>query len=406
MNHPNGKPVSIYALKDPVTDEIRYIGWAITPGKRLMTHIAVSRSGKEKNHRANWIRSLLARGLAPKLHIIESGVTDFAEREIFWIAHYRALGCRLTNGTDGGEGMVGWIPSDETKQKLSTRMKGRKGFFTGGKHTESAKRKMSAARRLRVTKPETREKLSVAMKRRVFRPESREKMSRTQRAATAVNPKSAQYRLENGLPVGRWTLLERIPGPINKWKCRCKCGSIGTPTEQNLARGGSLSCGCLQFELTAAAHRTHNESGNTVAGKSVEYAAWQSMRAACNIPTGIRYATCGALGVIVCERWNSYEFFLSDMGRKPSPRHGLMRWPDRSGNYEPGNVKWASKREQISASRTPDRLFSLNGRSMILVAWCEEFSASFSLVWRRLRRGWDLHRALTTPNTRKSAGLA
>ena len=59
------------------------------------------------------------------------------------------------------------------------------------------------------------------------------------------------------------------------------------------------------------------------------------------------YKLYGATGIQVCERWRtSFENFLADVGRAPSPKHSLDRWPDNAGNYEPGNVRWATASQQ------------------------------------------------------------
>lgn len=73
-----------------------------------------------------------------------------------------------------------------------------------------------------------------------------------------------------------------------------------------------------------------------------EYQAWMKMRQRCRRhPHYVKY------GVTVCERWqHSFSAFLLDVGRAPSPQHSLDRWPNPNGNYEPGNVRWATSVEQ------------------------------------------------------------
>ena len=58
----------------------------------------------------------------------------------------------------------------------------------------------------------------------------------------------------------------------------------------------------------------------------------------------------GGRGITVCERWRDYNNFLADMGRKPSPALSIDRYPDNNGNYEPGNCRWATAKQQ-SANR-------------------------------------------------------
>jgi len=59
------------------------------------------------------------------------------------------------------------------------------------------------------------------------------------------------------------------------------------------------------------------------------------------------YARYGGSGIVICGRWlESFENFLADMGEKPTESHTLDRWPNVNGNYEPGNCRWATPREQ------------------------------------------------------------
>lgn len=82
---------------------------------------------------------------------------------------------------------------------------------------------------------------------------------------------------------------------------------------------------------------------------SPEYRSWCAMRSRCQNPKNDRYPIYGARGVKVCDRWlglNGFINFLSDMGPKPTSNHTLDRYPDRNGNYEPVNCRWATAKEQ------------------------------------------------------------
>lgn len=77
------------------------------------------------------------------------------------------------------------------------------------------------------------------------------------------------------------------------------------------------------------------------------------------------YAIYGGSGISVCERWHQFEHFLADMGERPA-RMSLDRYPNQNGNYEPGNCRWATQREQIrnskSAKLSMDNVQEVHGR--------------------------------------------
>lgn len=98
----------VYTLSDPESQEIRYVGVTHNPLSRLSEHLSKAKGG-ENNHRACWIRSLLKKGLAPLFQVVETGAGGgWADREMQWISDLRGKGCRLVNGTDGGEGTLGY----------------------------------------------------------------------------------------------------------------------------------------------------------------------------------------------------------------------------------------------------------------------------------------------------------
>ena len=123
--------ISIYTLKDPSTNEVRYVGQTNDPKRRLSRHINNSRAFKDKRHISNWIRSLTS---VPIMDIIE--VCEYSMRNIrenYWINYYKDQGCDLCNSSNGGAGAgignkncVGRIMSFETKQKISVANKGKK----------------------------------------------------------------------------------------------------------------------------------------------------------------------------------------------------------------------------------------------------------------------------------------
>lgn len=133
--------IYIYTLKDPTTNNIRYVGQTNNLKRRLNKHITNSKSLKDNRHISNWIRSL---SCSPIMDIIE--VCDYPirnERENYWINHYKDEGCDLCNSSKGGAGAgisnkncLGRTVSEETRVKISIANKGRvrkKGMHGGGK---------------------------------------------------------------------------------------------------------------------------------------------------------------------------------------------------------------------------------------------------------------------------------
>lgn len=135
-----------------------------------------------------------------------------------------------------------------------------------------------------------------------------------------------------------------------RWLCRCKCGKEIVTETGHLRSGHTQSCGCLQSEDVAKRNGKHGEAGRL--SKTKEYRAWLHMVERCTNPKMIDFRLWGGRGIQVCNRWRaSFENFLEDVGRAPSSRHSIDRFPDNNGNYELGNVRWATPREQSLNTR-------------------------------------------------------
>lgn len=128
------RPVKIYVLKHPDTLEVRYVGKTVRSlSKRLGNHIANAKGNKHNKHLSNWIINILNKNKRPIIELLEEcDYSVWQEREQYWISQFP----NLINLTKGGDGCLGFIQDESTKEKLRIAM-------TGRKHTEEFKQNMS-----------------------------------------------------------------------------------------------------------------------------------------------------------------------------------------------------------------------------------------------------------------------
>ena len=146
-----------------------------------------------------------------------------------------------------------------------------------------------------------------------------------------------------GNKYGRWSVLSYWGKKNNKqyWNCRCECGTERTVWGGQLRNNSSVSCGCHHKELISS----HNLS------QSSEYRCWTAMKQRCHNPDNPTYPYYGGRGISVCEEWkNDFMAFYNHVGPKPSPELSLDRI-ENDGNYEPGNVRWATSIVQANNQR-------------------------------------------------------
>lgn len=135
--------------------------------------------------------------------------------------------------------------------------------------------------------------------------------------------------------------------------------------------------------------------------KTSEYHAWRMMLYRCRNPKSKDWPYYGGRGITVCERWDSYENFLADMGRKSSPELELER-KDNNKGYSPENCIWDTHKHQMSnrrelMGRYSKLLFSLDLPLSIKEA-CRTVGINYATFGFRVRRGgMSPMQALVTP---------
>lgn len=162
-----------------------------------------------------------------------------------------------------------------------------------------------------------------------------------ERVARGVIERREQDKLagkrRTGERVGRWVVVEYVKGPRGeRIKVRCDCGTEKELAPSSLGGRWSNSCGCARTELLVARSTKHGQRTTS------EWRAWSRMKTRCTNPKAYAYRWYGAIGVTVNQEWAmDFSAFLRDVGTRPGAGYTLDRI-NPFGNYEPGNVRWAT----------------------------------------------------------------
>lgn len=177
------------------------------------------------------------------------------------------------------------------------------------------------------------------------------------------------------------------PVKITVVNCICSCGNLWSRMLTSIKNNNTKSCGCFNKEQTAKKHKTHNLSGIP------EYNTWTCMKDRCSNSKCPSYHNYGGRGITVCEEWiNSFETFITDMGRKPSKQHTIDRIDNNLGYFKE-NCRWATWKEQNN-NRRDARIIIYQGKSKNMKEWCEELNLNYSVTWIRLTKlNWTVEDA-------------
>lgn len=163
-----------------------------------------------------------------------------------------------------------------------------------------------------------------------------------------------------------------------QWICQCDCGKIVKLRTGKLTSNTIKSCGCWRVnrrKLTANYNFT-----------TTEFRSYGSMKTRCYNTNHLYYKHYGGRGIKVCDRWlNSFENFLADMGKKPSPKHSIERIDNNKG-YSPENCKWATPIEQSNNKRT-NIVVWINGCGRTVSEWAKIAGVDRKTVANRIKNG-------------------
>lgn len=196
-------------------------------------------------------------------------------------------------------------------------------------------------------------------------------------------------QLKPGDKYGRLTLVSFLSkeGRCETWVAKCDCGTIKTVKKAKLISNRTTSCGCRKREVG----RTHGMSN------SCEFKCWTNMKKRCLNKNSKAYKHYGGRGITICKTWrDSFEAFYRDMGHKP--KGYTLERVDNNGNYEPGNCKWANRKQQAKNRRVA-RLLTHNNRTENIADWSRITGLSTSAIDYRLKTGMTVSEALTTPKS-------
>lgn len=180
------------------------------------------------------------------------------------------------------------------------------------------------------------------------------------------------------LVVGSFDSLRSPHGAF--WNCRCICGGSVTVRADTLKSGFSQSCGCLAREVASRCHLKHGHWRGGTSSKT--YKSWNGMHSRCSNPKSIGYADYGGRGIRVCERWRSFENFLTDMGE--APQGMSIDRINNDGDYEPSNCRWATMAMQNRNSRQ-NVIVEVDGVRMCMIDWSNRLGLS-DAVFRAFQR--------------------
>jgi hypothetical protein len=167
-----------------------------------------------------------------------------------------------------------------------------------------------------------------------------------------VNMSNSGDRFNRVILINR---VENGSGYDQRWLCKCDCGKTKVIRLANLKNGHAKSCGCLDRELKSKRFFKHGHSHSGKNGNpSIYYKLWNCMLTRCENKNVKYYHIYGGRGITVAPEFHDsstfIKYILENLGPRPSDKHSIDRI-NNDGNYEPGNLRWATAKEQSNNKR-------------------------------------------------------
>lgn len=199
---------------------------------------------------------------------------------------------------------------------------------------------------------------------------------------------TAKKKIDKGDRFGR---LKVVHEDGNKWICQCDCGNSKKVARNSLITGRTKSCGCLQKEKAAEAQNKHGMYNTRI------YRIWSSMKTRCTNDNYSESKHYKDRGISLCKDWESFERFYL-WATKSGYEEGLtIDRIDNNKGYSPDNCRWSTPTEQ-AFNRRSNLIVEYKGERKPLKQFSYELGFNYHMVWKRIKSGWDIARAIETPS--------
>jgi AraC-like DNA-binding protein len=176
--------------------------------------------------------------------------------------------------------------------------------------------------------------------------------------------------------------------------CHCGCGGKTLIADRNKYDGSKWVQGKPRPYIANHHKNTHRHA--TRGKEEPIYKTWRHMIDRCTNPNSDAYKDYGGRGITICDRWRKFENFLADMGERPESKT-IDRYPDKNGNYEPGNCRWATWKEQQN-NRRSNRVVEFLGEMYNITQLARKFGMQERTLKRRIDEyGMSVEEAATRP---------